>query len=131
MNATELIQEIQRAWAPPPSLTLSQWADRYAILSAESSAEVGRWKTIAYQRGMMDAVTDRRIERVTVMKSARVGYTKLINHAVGYHMHQDPCTIMVVQPTNGDAEGYSVDEIAPMIRDTDALTSLVADPLRS
>ena len=27
---------------PPPELTLSQWADRYRVLSAESSAEPGR-----------------------------------------------------------------------------------------
>lgn len=120
--------QIRKAWSPPPSLSLSEWADEHAMLSAESSAEIGRWRTIPYQKGIMDAITDRRFESVTVMKSARVGWTKMINHAVAYHMHQDPCTIMIVQPTNGDAEGYSQDEIAPMIRDTDVLTPLVADP---
>ncbi len=37
---------------PPPELTLSQWADRYRMLSAESSAEPGRWHTdkAPYQR---------------------------------------------------------------------------------
>lgn len=119
--------EILPAWSPPPRLTLSQWADRHAVLSAESSAEVGRWRTIPYQRGILDAITDRHIESVTVMKSARVGWTKMINHAIGYHMHYDPCPIMVVQPTIGDAEGYSKDEIGPMLRDTDALLGLVAE----
>ena len=128
MEAEVLVKEIRKSWAPPPPLTLSEWADEHAMLSAESSAEVGRWKTIPYQKGIMDAITDRRITQVSVMKSARVGWTKIINHAIGYHMHQDPCTIMIVQPTNGDAEGYSQDEVAPMIRDTDVLTSLVADP---
>jgi phage terminase large subunit GpA-like protein len=128
MEVSALVSEIRKAWRPPPKLNLSDWADTHAILSAESSAEVGRWRTIPYQKGIMDAITDRGIESVTVMKSARVGWTKIINHAVGYHMHQDPCTVMVVQPTIGDAEGYSVDEIAPMIRDTKVLTPLVADP---
>lgn len=127
MDADLLFEtEIMPAWAPPPRLTLSQWADKYAILSAESSAEVGRWRTIPYQRGIMDAITDRNIEKVSCMKSARVGWTKIINHAVGNFMHYDPCPMMIVQPTIGDAEGYSKDEIAPMLRDTDVLQGLVA-----
>lgn len=128
MEASALVAEARRSWRPPPKLSLSEWADRHAVLSSESSAEPGRWKTLAYQRGFLDAVTDPRIEQVTVMKSARVGFTKSINHIVGYHIHQDPCSIMVVQPTLEDAEGYSKDEIAPMLRDTPVLACLVADP---
>jgi phage terminase large subunit GpA-like protein len=115
-------------WRPPPLLNLDEWADEHGVLSAESSAEGGRWTTLAYQRGIMRAITDPSVEFVTCMKSARVGWTKIINHAVGYHMHQDPCPIAVVQPTLEDAEGYSKDEIAPMLRDTPALAGLVADP---
>jgi len=116
-----------RVFRPPPKLTLSEWADTYAYLSAESSAEAGRWKTLHYQRGIMDAVTDPTVTRVTVMKSARIGYTKILNNIIGYHIHQDPCPIMVVQPTVEDAEGYSKDEIAPMLRDTPVLHNLVAE----
>lgn len=122
-----VITAIRRAVRPPPRMALSQWADRYAILSAESSHKTGRWTTIPYQRGIMDAITDRRIERVTVRKSARVGYTKILNHAVGYYAHYDPCPIMIVQPTIGDAEGYAKDEIEPMIRDTKVLRRLFPD----
>lgn len=112
---------------PPAKLTLSEWADRYAVLSAESSAEAGRWKTLPYQKGIMDAFTDPLVEQITVIKSARVGYTKILNHAMAYHIHQDPCSIMMVQPTIEDAEGYSKEEIAPMLRDTPCLAGLVTD----
>ena len=54
--------------------------------------------------------------------------TKMINNLIGYHIHQDPCPIMVVQPTESDAVGYSKDEIAPMIRDTPVLSGLVSEP---
>lgn len=124
----QLIQSICEAWAPTPRLRLSEWADEHAVLSAESSAEVGQWTSYGYQRGLLDACTDRSIERVTVMKSTRVGYTKLINHLIAYHMAHDPCPIMVVQPTIGDAQGWSEDELAPMLRDTPVLKGLVADP---
>ncbi len=117
-------RQMRDALRPPRRMHLSDWADRHARLSAESSAAVGRWKTIPYQRGIMDAITDRRIHTVSVMKSARVGWTKIINHTIGYFAHYDPCPMMVVQPTIGDAEGYSKDEIAPMIRDTPVLRPL-------
>lgn len=112
---------------PPKRMTLSEWADEYAVLSPESSADPGPWVTLPYQRGMQDAMTDPTIEHVTVMKSARVGYTKCIGNLVAYHIHQDSCPIMVVQPTVEDAEGYSKEEIAPMLRDTPCLRGLVAD----
>lgn len=115
------------ALRPPPRLRLSQWAERYAYLSAESSAEPGKWRNIPYQIGIQDAMTDPRIWKVVVRKSARVGYTKMIGNLVGYHIHYDPCPIGIVQPTDGDAEGYSKEEIAPMIRDTPVIEKLVAD----
>ena len=113
-------------WAPPPRMRLSEWADKYAYLSPESSHETGKWRSFPYQVGMMDAFTDPMVERITVMKSARVGYSKMLNHALGYHIHQDPCPMIVVQPTIDDAEGYSKDEIAPMLRDTPCLQGVVA-----
>jgi phage terminase large subunit GpA-like protein len=115
------------ALRPPPKLTLSQWADRHFYLSAESAAEPGRWKTLPYQRGILDAITDPSVVRVSLMKSARVGYTKCVNAAIGYFIHQDPCPILVVQPTVEDAEGYSKEEIAPMLRDCEVLTNLIGN----
>jgi phage terminase large subunit GpA-like protein len=112
---------------PPPVLSLSDWADEHFRLSAESAAEPGRWTTLPYQRGIMDAITDPAVERVTVMKGARIGYTKAINAAIAYYIVQDPCPILVVQPTVEDAKGYSKEEIAPMLRDVDVLRGLVKE----
>jgi phage terminase large subunit GpA-like protein len=84
---TDCLQVLERLWTdtsatyrPPLKLSLSEWADAYAYLSPESSADTGKWRTIPYQRGIIDAITNPSIERITVMKSARVGYTKIINH---------------------------------------------------
>ena len=75
----------------------------------------------------MDAFTDPAVERITVKKSARVGYTKILNHIIGYSIHHHPRSVLVVQPTVDDAQGYSKDEIAPMLRDTKVLQGLVAE----
>lgn len=126
-TATALERAFFTSFRPPKRLSLSEWADEYAYLSAESSAESGRWRTLPYQRGIMDAITDPRYEHITVMKSARVGYSKILNHTVAYHIHQDPAPIMLVQPTIEDAQGYSKEEIAPMLRDTPCLAGLVSE----
>ncbi len=75
----------------------------------------------------MDAVSDPSVSKITVMKSARVGYTKILDHVVGYFIHQDPAPILVVQPRVEDAEDYSRTEIAPMLRDTPVLAAIAGD----
>lgn len=116
-SADALVAHALQAWRPPPRLKLSEWADEHFYLSPESSAEPGRWHTLPYQRAPMDCVTDPRVEQITVMKSARVGYTKMLNAAIGFHIHHDPCAMLLIQPTIQDAKGYSKEEIAPMLRD--------------
>ena len=127
-DASVILNKAFLAFKPPEKLSLSNWADKFAYLSLESSSDGGRWKSLPYQKGMMDAMTDPDIEQVTVMKSARVGYTKMLNHLISYHIHQDPCPMMLVQPTLDDCNGYSKEEIAPLLRDTPVLRGLVSDP---
>jgi len=127
-NLAKLEKKAYLAFKPPKKLSLSEWADNYAYLSAESSAEGGRWRTLPYQKGIMDAITNPDVEQVTLMKSARVGYSKILNHLIAYHMHQDSCPIMVVLPTLDDCQSYSKEELQPMLRDTPCLKGLVSDP---
>lgn len=124
-----MTQRLARRLAPPPRLTLSQWADRFRRLSPESSAEPGRWDTsrAEYQRGIMDALTDPRVERVVLMTSARVGKTQCLNNLVGFHIHQDPAPMLVVLPTETRAEEWADDEFDPMVRDTPALREILGD----
>src|SRR3989304_6311199 len=86
------IEMLARMVAPPPDLTVSQWADRYRKLSSESSAEPGQWYTdrAPFQRGIMDAVNDPMIQGIWVMKSAQIGWTEILNNVIGYFIDQDP-----------------------------------------
>lgn len=114
-------------WAPPADLSLSEWAESFAVLSPETSAEPGSWRPYPYQIGILDAFTDPEVETITVMKSARVGYTKILDHAIGYGIAHDPAPMLVVQPTIEDAEDYSKDELDPMFRDTPVLAGRVSE----
>lgn len=126
MLATQWQSQIIKHFNPPPNLTISQWADTYRQLSAEGSAEPGRWRTsrAEYQRGIMDAANDPRIDTVIVMKSAQVGATEIINNIVGYFSKNDPAPILVIQPTLEMAQTWSKDRFAPMVRDTETLAEL-------
>lgn len=75
----------------------------------------------------MDAVSDPTIETVVVMASAQVGKTEVVNNVVAYHIDQDPCPILVLQPTLEMAQTWSKDRLAPMLRDTPCLRGRVRD----
>ena len=129
-DPAEWLRKALSAWNPPPDLTVSAWADQFRRLSSESSAEPGAWNTsrAEYQRGIMDAISDPAIREVWVMKSAQVGWTEILNNCIGFHVHQDPAPMLLVQPTLEMAESWSKDRLAPMVRDTPVLTERIADP---
>ena len=76
----------------------------------------------------MDAVADESVREIWVMKSAQVGWTEILNNVIGYHIHQNPAPMLLVQPTLEMAEAWSKDRFAPMVRDTTALAERIADP---
>lgn len=114
-------------WSPPPELKISDWADVNRQLSQEASAEPGRWNTsrAPYQREMMNAICD--TERVIMMTAAQVGKTEIILNTIGYYVDQEPAPILILNPTVEMSEAFSKDRLAPMIRDTPALSCKIAD----
>lgn len=125
----DLVSMVVKMWAPPPELTVSQWADEHRRLSSEASAEPGRWDTdrAPYQRGIMDAFGEDGIHSVVMMSSAQVGKSEILLNVMGYFANQDPSPMLGLQPTLEMAEAFSKDRIAPMVRDTPTLSRIIAD----
>jgi phage terminase large subunit GpA-like protein len=122
--------ESKRVMEPPPTLTVSQWAEQYRYLSAESSSSPGKFEIgfAGYQRGIMDAFNDPEIESVIAMMPSQVGKSEMINNIIGYHIAVDPSPILALFPTLSMAETWSKDRLAPMLRDTPCLHGKVKDP---
>ncbi|CAM4111584.1 phage terminase large subunit family protein [Mesobacillus thioparans] len=122
----EIIKEIV---APPPDLTVSEWADLYRKLSSESSAEPGQWSTdrAPYQREILDSITDPETEKIVIMASAQVGKTEILLNGIGYHIDYDPAPMLLMQPTEQLAKNFSKERLGPMIRDSSVLRGKVAD----
>lgn len=76
----------------------------------------------------MDAASDPDIESVILRKASQVGWTEILNNVIGFHIHHDPAPMLMIQPTLDIAEAHSKDRLAPMLRDTPALSGKVKDP---
>ena len=90
------------------------------------AAEPGRWRTsrAPYTKEVMDAFTQEAIHRVVVKSSSQVGKTEILLNVFGRHAHLDPCTIMMIQPTQELAQDFSKSRLSSMIADTKVLTPL-------
>ena len=123
----EMIARCVSVLKPPPRVTLSEWADRYRMLSPEGGMP-GKWKTskAPYQREIMDAIGDPHIRKVVIMSAAQIGKTDaFILNTIGYYMDYMPSPILVMQPTLDMGQTFSKDRLAPMLRDTPRLRGKV------
>jgi phage terminase large subunit GpA-like protein len=109
------------ALRPPPRLRLSDWIERNVILPDDVSALPGRVRLWPHQREIADAITDPLIERITLVKPARCGFTTLLTAAIGYFVVDDPCPVLCVLPTEMDCRGFCVDDIESTFEATPAL----------
>ena len=116
-------------YTPPTDLTVSQWAEAHRVLSRENSAEAGPWRNARtpYLVEIMDAFTDPKVEKLTLVASSQVGKSELELNIIGYIIDQDPGSVLYIQPTVDDAKKFSRLRIAPMIRDSASLRRKVAD----
>ncbi|WER08946.1 phage terminase large subunit family protein [Rhodobacter capsulatus] len=97
------------------------------ILPEGVSATPGRVRLWPFQNGIADAIGDPMIERVTVLKPVRVGYSMLLSAAVAGFIGNDPGPVLMVLPTEADARGFVVDDLEPAFAASPALASVLAD----
>jgi len=128
-TTVDLIEPTLSAFRPPPDMTVAEWADEERRLSSESSAQPGRYRTevTEYMREPMEMVGKPGVRRITLMTSAQVAKSTVIENIIGYIVHLDPSPILHVSPTLDSMKMFSKERLAPMIRDTPALRGLVKD----
>ena len=73
----------------------------------------------------MLAVTEPGVRKITAMVATQLLKTTLIENIVGYHIHLDPCPMLIVQPKDASALQFSKERVAPFIKATPVLRRLV------
>lgn len=120
-----------RVWAefaPPPRLSIDQWAERYRELSSEESAMPGPY-SMAHTpvlRAILRACSDPTVRKVVVQKSAQIGYTAgVVCNVMGYFIHHRPSVILAVFPREKSAKDFAAEKFDPMVRATKPLTDRI------
>ncbi len=113
-----------RALFRPEPQTAVEWADASYYLPKESAYQEGRWETLPFQRAIMNAMGSDYIREVNVVKSARVGYSKMLLGVYAYFIEHKQRNTLIWLPTDGDAENFMKTHVEPTIRDIPSLLAL-------
>lgn len=116
----KLNQSIRRALAAfkkVPPMRGSEWANANFFLSKESSYNEERWTGFPPQNIIIDIVCSDSIEQINIMKSARVGYTKILLIALGYFQVHKKRNQAIWLPTDSDSIDFVKTQVNTMIRD--------------
>ena len=108
----------------PEPQTLAQWADQNFYLSPESSYAQGPWTSEPFQVAILNMIGNDDIIEFNWIKSARVGYTKIILCSIAYFAEHKQRNQMLWQPTDGAAEEFTKQHVDPMIRDVKPMRAL-------
>lgn len=114
------------ALRPPPRLTLSSWLESHVRLPEGTTALPGPLRLWPHQREIADAIADATIERVTLVKPVRVGFTMLLTGAVASFVANDPCPVLCLLPTEADARDFVVSDLEPTFAATPAVAGALA-----
>ncbi|HFV6536086.1 TPA: phage terminase large subunit family protein, partial [Escherichia coli] len=98
-------------------MTAVEWADQYYYLPKESSYGDGEWKTLPFQIAIMNSMGNDQVRTVNLIKSARIGYTKMLLGVVGYFIEHKSRNSLLFQPTDSAAEDFMKSHVETTIRD--------------
>lgn len=115
------------ALMPPPRRLLSEWIEQSLVLPEGVSALPGPIQLYPFQRAIADAIGDPAIERVTLVKPVRVGFTTLLTGALAGYIANDPAPILALLPTEADCRDYMVSDIEPIFDSSPKLAGLISD----
>jgi phage terminase large subunit GpA-like protein len=93
----------RRARADFPS-----WIEANVCLPLGTAAEPGPIKLPVYLCEIAEAFVAPGVEKITVQKSARIGFSTLLSSLIAWHMTERPAACMVVLPTEADARNAVV-----------------------
>lgn len=133
MDADILFNQIKSKLLKPVEKTsVSDWSEKHLQLP-QTSAEPGLWRRdrAPYQPGLMDAICEPHVRRVTIMTSAQTGKSTICNAIIARYIDIDPCPIMFTQPTIQLAQRFSKEKLTPMISDIKVLSDKIIQAERN
>lgn len=122
-----LAARVRASFAPPSELRVSEFSDQTVIVTSGPLAGT-HWQTdfAPYQRGILDVFHEPGIEIAVVMGSSQWGKTSIAVNLCAYHIKHDPCSILVVEPTEDPmARDFAKNRLDPIIDASPELSDAV------
>lgn len=129
-NLTSVLEADQRAaqnLIPPEDLKPSEWAEKNVQIPV-GNAKPGpiRFANAPYQRGMLDAIKEPGVRRISYMTGAQLGKTTIQQCITGYFIEHEPRSQIFVQPTQGDVQTFQETKLRPMLDANPKISRLMA-----
>lgn len=122
-----LRRDIYAALTPPPHIDLGDWVESNVRLPSTVAAQSGRMVLMPWQREVARSIGDPRVERVTILKSARVGATQLMVAGIGHFALNDPAPQLIVMPSESDCKMLLASIIEPTFAASPILRSALTE----
>jgi len=125
----EVAASVLAAFAPPPDLRPSEWAERSVYIPVGNAIPgLIRFDNAPYQREPLDMTANPDCHRISLQWSAQVGKTLLALCAQAYKIEQDPVSQIMMQPSQGDLQTWLETKFNPLVEANKSLTGLIAKP---
>ncbi|MCQ1856027.1 phage terminase large subunit family protein, partial [Neorhizobium galegae] len=100
----------------PPVMSVTEWVHEHIEFKGSISNKKGKLRYLSYQRTLADWFMDENCSEITVLKGTRVGWSIFIASLAMYVAGYLGSSITIAQPTDKDAEAFSKEVIAAMIK---------------
>src|SRR6202048_932408 len=114
-----------RAFAPPPRIAPSSFAEAEIILPGSANAVPGPLRLAPYQKELVDAIADDSVEVIVFMLSSQTGKSISIDAMLGYCIGCEPGPMLHVSPTGARSEDFVRDRFDPLVSASPTLRALV------
>ncbi len=136
-NSSRLIEALRERvlplWVPPARMSPARWIEQHMRLP-DTSALAGRYSLAVtpYLREPLDALGDPTVREVAGQKSAQIGWTiGLVMGWIGYTIHHDPTSVMVMFPRDKTARDFNIEKFEPVVEASPALAAKINVKTRS
>ena len=124
---SQMRRDALEAFRPPAKLALADWIQSSVFLPSSIAAQPGRMRLWKPQIEIANAIGDDTLERVSILKSARVGATQLMVGAIGHFVENDPSPVLCVVPAEADARHLMVSVIDPTFQESPSLRAALTE----
>lgn len=114
---------------PAEHLSPVDWAERHVrIAPGNAIPGLVRFVNAPFQAEPLNLVADPTVREITLMWSAQTGKTLVELMAMGYFIEHEPCSQMMMQPSQGDLQTWLTAKFDPMVEESTAIRSKIAQP---